>query len=122
MTPNCNLEWSTSAEFGTLFRLKKYEKYDCSNRKQSFHFMGPRLYNALPVYLRKMDPMENFHEWKAKYDIFLDMIPDNPLTGPNETGLCEHLTSKQTNSLIYWIPYMGKLCRRGDIDITNLLL
>ena len=60
MIRNCDLEWSTSAEFGTLFKLKNYKKYECSNRKQSFHFMGPRLFNALPVQLRKMDPNENF--------------------------------------------------------------
>ena len=84
--------------------------------------MGPRLFNALPVKLTIMDHNEKFENWKSKYDKFLDSIPDNPLTGPNDSGLCEHLTSKQTNSLIYWIPFLGKSCRRGDIDISNLLL
>ena len=82
--------------------------------------MGPRLYNAIPCKLRPHSTDMKFDKWKLTLDKFLSEIPDHPVTGPNETGLCEHLTSKQTNSLLYWIPFLGKSGRRGNIDITLL--
>ena len=119
LTPNCNLSWNSTPEYGQLFHLNEYGKYEVTNRKQSFHFMGTRLYNALPVTLRPhFNRMNNFDSWKASFDKFLECIPDNPVTGPNETGLCEHLTTKQTNSLLYWIPFLGKSGRRGTIDVS----
>ena len=118
MTPNCDLKWSYSKGYGTLFELGCFKKYEKSNRKQSFHYMGPRLYNALPVHLRMFSSSESFDIWKHQFDIFLATIPDNPITGPNESGLCEHITSKQTNSIIFWIPFLGKSGRRGAIDIS----
>ena len=82
--------------------------------------MGPRLYNAIPVKLRPYLYDMNFAQWKIALDNFLSEIPDHPVTGPNETGLCENLTSKQTNSLLYWIPFLGKSGRRGNIEITYI--
>ena len=120
MTPNCNLTWTTTPNYGKLFSLNQYRKYENSNRKQSFHFMGPRLYNTLPVNLRPHISNEKFDSWKISLDKFLDAIPDHPVTGPNETGLCETMSSKQANSLIYWIPFLGRTGRRGAIDDTVL--
>ena len=120
MTPNCNLTWSNTPKYGHIFSLTEYGNYENSNRKQSFHFMGPRLYNSIPVKLRPYLYDMNFAQWKTALDKFLSEIPDHPVTGPNETGLCEHLTSKQTNSLLYWIPFLGKSGRRGTIEVTYL--
>ena len=119
LTPNCNLSWSSTQKFGQTFYVKEYSRYEVTNRKQSFHFMGPRLFNALPVTLRPYHNNMSFETWKLSLDKFLDTIPDNPVTGPNETGLCEHLTTKQTNSLLYWIPFLGKSGRRGALLVPN---
>ena len=107
-----------SAEYGILFDLNKFKKYEKSNRKQSFHYMAPRLYNALPAYLRMYPSVETFDNWKLRYDLLLDSILDNPITGPNDSGLCEYHTSKQTNSLLYWTPFLGKSGRHANIDIS----
>ena len=96
----------------TMFTLNKFGKYEHCNRRQSFNFMGPRLFNTLPKYLRSQDT--TFPIWKSNLDKFLERIPDNPVTVPNESGLCELYTAKQTNSLIYWIPHLGLTGRRND--------
>ena len=120
LTPNCGLSWKSSHKYGRLFNLKEYGIYENINRKQSFHFMGPRLFNSLPSYLRTFEDNISFDSWKSALDKFLDSIPDNPVTGPNQSGLCEHLTTKQTNSLLYWIPFMGLTGRRANINVTYL--
>ena len=80
--------------------------------------MGPRLFNALPAVLRPHNNSLNFDQWKILLDKFLATIPDNPVTGPNESGLCDYYSSKQTNSLLFWIPHLGKSGRRGNIDVS----
>ena len=83
--------------------------------------MGPRLYNVLPAYLRMYTDGESFESWKIRYDLFLDSIPDNPITGQNDSGLCEHHTCKQTNSLLFWTPSFGKSGRRANIYILSYI-
>ena len=82
--------------------------------------MGPRLFNSLPSYLRPFNDNNSFDSWKYALDKFLDTIPDNPVTGPNQSGLCEHLTTRQTNSLLYWIPFLGLTGRRANINVIYL--
>ena len=120
MTPNCGLHWTMTPKYGHMFKLKDFGKYEHSNRKQSFQFMGPRLFNAIPISLRPYIYSLSFDQWKMELDKFLSEIPDHPITGPKESGLCENLTSKQTNSLLYWIPFLGKSRRRGDIGVNYL--
>ena len=76
------------------------------------------LFNALPAVLRPHNNLLNFDQWKILLDKFLATIPDNPVTGPNESGLCDYYSSKQTNSLLFWIPHLGKSGRRGNIDVS----
>ena len=118
LTPNCNLAWNSTPYFGQVFNLIEFGKYENSNRKQSFQYMGPRLFNALPAVLRPHNNSLNFDQWKILLDKFLATIPDNPVTGPNESGLCDYYSSKQTNSLLFWIPHLGKSGRRGNIDVS----
>ena len=84
-------------------------------------FIGPRLYNSLPAKLRKFDAEMNLDDWKFKLDKFLGDIPDNPVCGANETGLCNPYNSKQTNSLLRWIPHLGLSGRRTDEILPDYL-
>ena len=118
MVPNCGLNWKNSTEKGVLFNLRNYGKFGKSNRCQTLQFIGPRLYNSLPMKLRKYDDSMSLDEWKYKLDEFLESIPDNPVTQANETGLCNIYTGKQTNTLLRWIPFLGLSSRQGDNDIV----
>ena len=109
---NCGLKWETNEYTGTQFIQTNCKKYENSTRTQSFHYMGPRLYNSLPQYLRNIDLNRSLLDWKIKLDNFLSGIPDNPVTSPNESGQCDMFTAKQTNSLLSWIPFLGLSGRR----------
>ena len=87
LTPNCNLNWNCSEKYGQLL---DYSEYEHSIRRQSFHLMAPRLFNSIPVYLRLLNDDITFDTWKVKLDKFLEIIRDNPVTGPNQSGLCEY--------------------------------
>ena len=78
--------------------------------------MGPRLYNTLPRYLR--DKLEVTMEvWKTELDNLLEIVPDNPHTPDSIPGLCDQFTAGPTNSLIYWLPYLGFNDRRSNRTI-----
>ena len=64
---------------------------DCSRiqREQSFHYIGPRLHNVLPRYIRD-DRKSTPDEWKKIIDTFLSKIPDTPLTTDEIPGLCNY--------------------------------
>ena len=120
LTPNCGLKWDSSLKLGTLFHVKEYGLYENVTRHQSFHFMGTRLFNSLPAFSRPYNEDKSLDAWKASLDNFLSNIPDNPVTGPNQSGLCEHLSTKQTNSLLYWIPFLGLSGRRANIVVNYI--
>ena len=82
--------------------------------------MAPRLFNSLPVYLRSHIDDCTFDTWKLALDKFLETIHDNPVTGRNQSEVCEHNSTKQTNSLLYWIPFLGLSGRRANITINYL--
>ena len=66
---------------------------------------GPRLYNALPHYLREdLDLDSNL--WKARLDNFLEKVPDMPVTSSLDSGLCDQFSSSPTNSITIWIPHL----------------
>ena len=111
LTPNCGLEWTYSEKYGYNFKIPNFGKYFKSQRQQSFQYMGPLLFNALPVSLRKHDILSSAH-WKMDLDIFLQQIPDYPITSKYTSGFCDVFTSKPTNSLIKWIPHLGLSNRR----------
>ena len=100
-THNCNFLCTSTQKYDQVFNLKDKSKYELANRRQSFYFMGLRLFNTLPVYMRPYLDDMNFDNWKSALDKFLESIPENPVTGPNHTGVCEYLTTKQTNLLFY---------------------
>ena len=109
-TQNCGLSWTYSPEFGYLFNVPKFGQYYTSVRNQSFNYLGPALFNSLPLYLRK--EVMDTPTWKVSLDKFLEQIPDNPITAKITSNLCEAFTSKSTNTLIKWIPHLGLSGRR----------
>ena len=61
---------------------------------------GPTLFNSLPRSIR--DISKSFEEFKRMTDIFLSLIPDQPIL----KGYISHNydnNQRQTNSIIYWI-------------------
>ena len=111
-TQNCGLSWRYTSDTGYYFTIPKFGKYYTKERQQSFNYMGPSLFNSLPLYLRK--EIMDSKKWKILLDKFLEQIPDNPVTLKITSGLCEALTSKPTNSLLKWIPHLGLLGRRQE--------
>ena len=109
-TQNCGVNWKSDDINGILMDTIKCKQYSNSLHMQSFHYMGPRLYNSLPKYLRKSNG--DYQDWKQKLDVFLAKIPDCPITRDNESGLCDQFTARPTNSLIKWIPHLGLSGRR----------
>ena len=109
-TQNCGLSWTHTTENGILFNVPKFGEYYSKERNQSFNYMGPALFNSLPLYLRK--EITDTSSWKVSLDKFLELIPDNPITAKITSGLCEAMTSKSTNSLLKWIPHLGLSGRR----------
>ena len=77
--------------------------------------MGPLLFNSLPVYLRN-DISKSLDEWKHSLDLFLQTIPDNPITLKCTSGLSDFYTTKPTNTITRWIPFLGLSARR---DMTT---
>ena len=113
-TQNCGLSWTYSQDSGYIFEIPKFGKYFTQERKQSFNFAGPSLFNTLPLYLRK--EIMDSKSWKILLDKFLEQIPDNPITLKITSGRCEVHTSKPTNSLTKWIPHLGLLGRRKHLS------
>ena len=61
---------------------------------------------------------------KIELDLFLQTIPDNPVTLKCNTGLYENFRNK-TNSISRWIPHLGLSARRKELtlnDISNSML
>ena len=109
-TQNCGLNWKFSEEGGFKFIIPKFCKFYTNERRQSFNFVGPSLFNSLPLYLRKEAISTNI--WKTDLDKFLEQIPDNPITLKISSGLSDVYTGKPTNSLLKWIPHLGLSGRR----------
>ena len=110
LTQNCGLSWRQDDNNGSLLNLLKCKKYETHNRMQSFHYMGLRLYNALPKNMRTIG--KPYQDWKAELDEFLSLVPDCAVTVSNKSGLCDQFTARQTNSLMNWIPHLGLSSRR----------
>ena len=117
LTPNCGLKWSYTEKYGYLFEIPKFKEYFKSQRQQSFQYAGPLLFNSLPVHLRKKKLLFS-ERWKMELDLFLQCIPDRPITSKCTSGLCDPFTSKPTNTLWKWIPHLG-LSRRRDTPEEN---
>ena len=79
LTDNCNLDWSYSDKFGYNFTLEKCDPKAKANKRrlQSFRYSGTRLYNSIPLYLRKKCKL-SLLSWKNLLDKYLEQIPDNP--------------------------------------------
>ena len=94
------------------------KSYYIKQRENSFHYVGPRLFNKIP---RNLHDTRNLSltEWKYKLDEFLNTIPDNPATSETVPGLCDPSMAKPSNSLIHWIPFLGFSNRRGTMSDSN---
>ena len=118
-TQNCGLTWNFSDNLGLKIEVPKFKKYFKSQREQSFNYQGPKMFNNLPLYLRG-NTHNTMLEWKQLLDEFISLIPDYPLTSRMEPGLCDLYSSKPTNSLDRWIPYLGLTGRRDRKEPVNL--
>ena len=61
----CSLLTINSVEYCTL----KYRFLDSVYGRRSFSYAAPRLWNALPMFIRKLDSLDNFKA-KLKYHLF----------------------------------------------------
>jgi len=92
------------------------KKYYTSLRENSFHYIGPKLYNSLPRYLR--DNLSLSHnDWETILDEFMEKILDLPHTVDTTPGLCDPIMAKPSNSIIHWIPHLKLDDRRGSTCI-----
>ena len=104
-SPNCGLTWKRDQYKGTLFDTIQVGKYSIGPRSASFQYLGPRLFNTLPKYLRNSSLSQE--EFKFQLNQFLDDIPDTPVIGDLTPHLCNLHTNDPTNSLLYWVPHIG---------------
>ena len=107
MTPNCGLSWTITPKYGHLFKLNDYAKYEHSNRKQFFQFMGPRLFNVVPVKLRPYIYNMNFDHLKMALNKFLSDITYHQL--PDLTNLACVKTWSPNRLIPFYIgsPFLG---------------
>ena len=114
---NCGLIWQNNPIYGLIFELPKFKKYFTAERRQSFAYNGPFLFNSLPEKIRKLYtlPMDKI---KIELDLFLQTIPDNPVTLKCNTGLYENFRNK-TNSISRWIPHLGLSARRRELPLND---
>ena len=110
--PNCGLKWNSEGR-GVMCKVPDYLSTAPEGTKtiryNSFQMQGPRLYNALPRFLRETDLDST--KWKARLDTFLEKVPDLPITSNLDSGMCDAFNSSPTNSIAIWIPH---LIRQGS--------
>ena len=117
-TDNCGLNFTYNQNIGHTIETCNVQKFAQTKRTQSFQYVGPRLFNTLPRYLRdKLDV--SLDTWKSELDNLLERIPDNPHTPDTIPGLCDHYTAGPTNSLIYWLPFLGLNDRRSTQTVSK---
>ena len=112
---NCGLTWNCTDTAGTTINTIRTKRFMAREREDSFQYLGPRLFNSLPRYLRDNTGATQ-DEWKSLLDEFLSNIPDLPVTNETMPGLCDPLTARASNSIIHWIPFMYLDSRRGRKD------
>ena len=111
---NCGLSSSYSDTSGKLIKPTNTSKFSHGLREQSFHYIAPHIFNALPRYLR--DSVDTPANWKTQLDSFLNMTPDLPVTSEAAPGLCDPVTATASNSVLHWIPHLHLDDRRGRLD------
>ena len=84
-------------------------------RESSFQVHGPKLFNSLPLFLRKMTKC-GVLEFKEKLDNYLTRIPDEPKVGQLYPACCDQVTSNPSNSLVDQI----RLCQREARGTTAI--
>ena len=72
-------------------------------KMKSIYGHGPTLFNCLPCSIR--DITQSFQEFKTITDIFLSIIPDQPILQRYTSHNYDN-NQRQTNSIIYWIKNM----------------
>ena len=68
-------------------------------REQSFQVAGPKVFNSLPKYLRKIKRNSSV-DFKEELDLFLAKLPDQPHIGDQVPHICDQVTAKPSNSLV----------------------
>ena len=109
LTPNCGVTWSQMTERnGRLCKIPplKGTRSVQTLRNQSFQVSGPRLFNSMPKTLRNMTNC-SLEEFKESLDTFLKNVPDEPKSESLTPRATNHISGRQTNSLIY---QLAKVC------------
>ena len=109
LTPNCGVTWSQMTERnGRLCKIPplKGTRSVPTLRNQSFQVSGPRLFNSMPKTLRNMTNC-SLEEFKESLDTFLKNVPDEPKSESLTPRATNHISGRQTNSLIYQV---AKVC------------
>ena len=106
IVPNPGVQFKTNERTGVKAELPLIKAntpaYMKNMRMNSFGYLGPRLFNVLPVYLRNFEPTTAttniIFAFKKQLDNFLAKIPDEP----TDYG---HPRQANTNSIIDQINY-----------------
>ena len=79
-------------------------------REQSLTVQGGKLFNSLPVSLRNCTV--SLEIFKQNLDIFLQQIPDRPITPSLTPSAMDQTSCKPSNSIIHWISSLRLTHRR----------
>ena len=111
--PNCGLQWKHSASVGRLCipPQPKHNRLVRNLRNNSFQAAGPRLFNALPAYIR--DFSGSPEAMKKQIDQFLQKVPDHPIVpGGTLPAPLDQITAANTNCITDWSRHLSLAIRR----------
>ena len=116
--PNCGISWKHCKLSGYLFDEIPTKTYFKTIRMNSFHYISLRLFNKLPCELRD-NRSATLPQWKSLLDDYLSQVPDTSVVQDLTPGLCEPGTTKPSNSLLHWLPFLHITYRRGGYHNSN---
>ena len=97
--------------------MPKVGKYFIKIRESSFSYTATRLFNFLPRDIRD-DQISTMDTWKKHLNKLLELIPDQPRTQSLTPTICDLITTKSSNSLLNWIPYLN-LSSRSFVKMSR---
>ena len=101
LTPNIGFEWNNNSQKEAMLKIPKLAKVRgrASTVKESSHLVqGSKLFNALPLSLRKVKSM-TADSYKKRLDSFLSLLPDEPYILGLTPEVTNYLTGKPSNIL-----------------------
>ena len=96
LVPDCGVTLNSEDDRrGRMCAIPTLKHKERTKRENSFQVTGPKLFNAMPKYIRNMKNCQT-DEFKEKLDSYLTGVPDEPKV----SGLMP-LNFQQSNSLLY---------------------